>query len=180
MSGSGCRLCDNLCRTVVVEPVQYCRHLDEEWSHRHLRQLAQCELERARACARAQLDRYDIEPFSVDEQRGFKDGFVDFLDAGGTGRPPPLPPRRYWKKKFQTPEGQRAVQDWYRGFEHGAVAAQASGYRQLVTVPVSDAIVSSTRPYYPRSFSLTEGATPIEGKTPASAAVPSSGREHIP
>jgi hypothetical protein len=59
------------------------------------------------------------------------------LFLGGAGNPPPVPPRRYWKRKFETPEGHLAIGQWYDGFAHGASAAQASGLRQLVTVPSS-------------------------------------------
>src|SRR5262245_13834578 len=43
--------------------------------------------------------------FSNDYARGFKEGFADYLYGGGTGEPPPLPPRRYRHLHYQTPEG---------------------------------------------------------------------------
>jgi hypothetical protein len=74
-------------------------------------------------------------PYSEDFISGFKDGFVDYLEAGGTGQPPTLPPRRYWKSRYETPDGYRAIEDWFAGFRGGAAAAHASGYRRLVVVP---------------------------------------------
>src|SRR5262249_39466700 len=76
-------------------------------------------------------------PYSPDFQQGFLCGFADYLYAGGTGNPPPLPPRGYWKSEYETPEGRQAVQDWFEGFRTGAARARASGYRELVTVPIS-------------------------------------------
>jgi hypothetical protein len=75
--------------------------------------------------------------FSEHYEDGFKDGFCDYLFLGGSGSPPPLPPRRYWKRQFETPEGHLAIGQWYDGFVHGAAAAEASGYRQFVAVPPS-------------------------------------------
>lgn len=73
--------------------------------------------------------------YSVDYGLGFKDGFVDFLDAGGNGSPPPVPPRRYLTFRFQTPEGYQAINDWFAGFRHGAAVAAESGYRQYIIAP---------------------------------------------
>src|SRR5579884_3753121 len=63
-------------------------------------------------------------PASGDYARGFKTGYADYLRAGGTGVPPPLPPRHYWGYKYQSPEGHLAIEQWYAGFHDGAAAAQ--------------------------------------------------------
>lgn len=75
--------------------------------------------------------------FSADYERGYKDGFTDYLDFGGCGEPPPVPPRRYWKNAYQTPEGHQAIQDWFAGFRNGVSDAEASGWRHFATVPSS-------------------------------------------
>lgn len=77
------------------------------------------------------------QPYTVHYARGFKDGFADFLYAGGSGEPPVVPPRPYQGVAYETPEGQQAVENWFAGFRHGARAAQESGLRNLVVVPVS-------------------------------------------
>jgi hypothetical protein len=64
-------------------------------------------------------------------------GFVDYLDANGTGEPPAAPPKRYDRSRYETPAGQRAIEDWFAGFRHGARAAQASGYRPAVVLPLA-------------------------------------------
>src|SRR5262249_54514056 len=90
----------------------------------------------------------DGEP-STDYACGFKAGFADYLDAGGTGEPPVVPPYRYRLMGSQTPEGRQAVLDWFAGFRHGSAAARASGWRELIVIPVSALPVSSERPYLP-------------------------------
>lgn len=75
--------------------------------------------------------------YSLHYQRGFIEGFVDYACAGGTGDPPPLPPRRYWSSYYQTPEGHAAMQDWFAGFRHGSSVAQAKGVRNLYLIPSS-------------------------------------------
>ncbi|MCS6976314.1 MAG: hypothetical protein NZM31_04795 [Gemmatales bacterium] len=73
--------------------------------------------------------------FSVHYAEGFRQGFVDYLNAGGTGAPPPVPPRKYWGVRYETPEGHAAMQDWFAGFRHGADTAAQSGYREFIVLP---------------------------------------------
>lgn len=145
--GSGCRFSHILARTTIVEPIKYASYLDEKLEKKHFRHLARCAFEQEQAVARAELDDYNAEPFSVDAQRGFEDGFVDYLMAGGRAEPPALPPRRYWKTKYQNPVGQWATQEWFNGYRHGASVARQSGYRDFVTVPTGDAVALTTEPY---------------------------------
>ena len=74
---------------------------------------------------------------SVHYERGFKEGFADYLQFGGTGNPPPLPPRDYWQREYQTPVGQQLINDWFAGFHLGAETAKLSGHREQITVPVA-------------------------------------------
>ena len=75
--------------------------------------------------------------YSSDYACGFKRGYADYLYAGGTGDPPPLPPRCYWWVSYETPAGYQAIQDWFHGFRHGAAVARESGQRELVVIPVN-------------------------------------------
>ncbi|MDH3716619.1 MAG: hypothetical protein OES79_00735 [Planctomycetota bacterium] len=158
MLGSGCRLSDNFFRTTVFQPLHYAIRRDDRQSTKHFRQLARDVLNGRSLdqcydgpvghalCALTPLSAKSWRrTFSVDYARGFEDGFVDFLDAGGTGQPPPVPPRRYWRAKYQTADGQLAIQQWFSGYEDGVRAAQASGYRDFVVIPVSDALVATTQ-----------------------------------
>ena len=158
LAGSGCRLSDNFFRTTVFQPLHYAVRRDDRQSKKHFRRLAR-EVLNSRSlegsydgpngqafCALTPLPvKSWRRTFSVDYARGFEDGFVDFLDAGGTGHPPPLPPRRYWRSKYQSPDGQLATQQWFSGYQDGVLAAQASGYRDFVVIPVSDAPSATTQ-----------------------------------
>ena len=75
--------------------------------------------------------------YSWDFREGFEEGYVDYLDAGGTGNPPAAPPARYWQTKYQDPAGVQAIRDWFAGFRQGSEAARASGYRDSILVPLS-------------------------------------------
>jgi hypothetical protein len=79
---------------------------------------------------------------SKDYAEGFKDGFIDYLQFGGSGQPPYAPPKRYWGPNYRTPEGYRAIEDWFAGFRHGVTAAKESGYRPWVTLPSASTTVS--------------------------------------
>ncbi len=76
-------------------------------------------------------------PHSPDFADGFKEGFADYLYAGGDGEPPPLPPRKYRAVCYQTPQGYGAIEDWFAGFRRGAAEARQGGYRQWITGPTS-------------------------------------------
>ncbi len=75
--------------------------------------------------------------FSADYAQGFRDGFAHYLYWGGNGEPPALPPHRYRKLRYQTPQGYKAIEDWFAGFRHGAEVARQNGYRQWITGPSS-------------------------------------------
>ena len=142
--GSGCRLAHNAWLTTIAEPLHYPRNLDDRLSHKRFTEMAEVALDEAVASAHAEMDNYECDPYSVDHRRGFVDGFVDYLDAGGIDGPPPLPPRKYWRGKFQNPFGHRRIEDWFEGYQHGVATARASNYRSFVVVPTGDAIVART------------------------------------
>jgi hypothetical protein len=116
--------------------------------------------------------------YSVHYVQGFKDGYVDLLTFGGSGEPPILPPRRYWKVTYQTPEGNQAIQDWFAGFRQGAAAARASGNRQLITVPTSQGVPGGVPPPL---AGLPLGPMPQEGiQAPAPSPSPRPMDELLP
>jgi hypothetical protein len=116
--------------TLIIEPIQYCQTADNILERRRDYKLAE-EIWQTVAHANPKL------PSSIDYENGFKDGFADYLYAGGTGEPPPLPPRQYWRITYETPEGHQAIGDWFAGFRLGAAVARESGYREWVTIPSS-------------------------------------------
>jgi|SRR5579884_2712395 len=140
--GLACQGCAPLwqsARTSLVQPVLYRRNLtDIRECHRN-RELAE-------AAWGTYFSKHPKMEYSEDFECGFKEGFEDFLFWGGTGAPPPVPPRCYWNYKYETPEGQKAAQNWFAGFRAGAESARESGYRKLVLVPASTCLASSTQP----------------------------------
>jgi hypothetical protein len=109
---------------------------------------AQCDMW-TRVCLRARL-RHEADAaweqvlkcagdvvYSDFYARGFREGFVEFLDADGTGEPPAAPPWRFRNHQFLTPEGRQEVEDWFAGYRHGAAVARASGLREMVVVPLA-------------------------------------------
>jgi hypothetical protein len=95
------------------------------------------EQQRERELAAAAWARYAAaseHPYIEDFAEGFKAGFADYLYAGGTGEPPPLPPKRYWASRYESAEGAEVVRRWYAGWRAGAAEARASGLRQFVTL----------------------------------------------
>jgi hypothetical protein len=74
---------------------------------------------------------------SKDYETGFKDGFAEYLYRGGNGEPPLVAPLRYRRLCYQSPQGYRAIDDWFAGYRHGSTVAKASGAREWITGPSS-------------------------------------------
>jgi hypothetical protein len=124
--GSGCGFAQNICRNVVVSPLNSITDRAEHHRHEQL----------AREAFVQMAMNFQDQQFSCDYRRGFVDGFADFLDYGGVGEPPPVPPPSYRFYGYMTAEGLAAMEDWKNGFRHGAATARASNLRELVTLPV--------------------------------------------
>lgn len=115
---------------------------------------------------------------SEDYASGFQDGFAEYLERGGMGVPPPMPPRRYWKPRYQTPEGHQAIQEWYAGYAHGAAAARESGLRELIVVPSS--VTGSHGPVLPGLPVLPPPMIKPEEVAPTPRPLPSGSQSVVP
>jgi hypothetical protein len=151
-------------RNLTQEPIRW---LDEQ----EFRKVAE---RHARAAWAAQQVHGQV---SGDYENGFVEGFVDYLDAGGNGEPPVVPPFRYRLTRFKTPEGHKATEDWFAGFRHGAAVARASGLRELILVPLSAPIASPpepqlTAPLSPDSYRRGEAPARLPAPKPAGPTLP--------
>lgn len=70
---------------------------------------------------------------------GYKAGYVA-VASGGSGCPPAIPPRKYWRWQYQTAEGQSKMAAWSSGFPHGAAAAEQDLAGEFMEIPVSEDI----------------------------------------
>ena len=61
--------------------------------------------------------------FTLDYSCGWKQGYYDVL-TGGDGRPPVVPPKKYWKPPVFTEHDPSRVNDWYTGYQDGAGCAK--------------------------------------------------------
>jgi len=122
---TGCLLSRNVAHNLANEAAQ-------QWDERKLsRQL--------RADARNAWEGYCSQTggFFTDEfAHGFRDGYADLLEFGGDGCPPAVPPLRYRRRDYLTPDGHARVRDFYDGFKAGSDVAAASGRRPYLMVPV--------------------------------------------
>ena len=126
----GCSVWHLAHRTMYSELSQYPLVTDGKLSNRQYLRWAKDEWQRvANSAEGAHL--------SSDYGSGFLQGFVDQVYAGGKVRIPAMPPRKYWRIGYRNERGQRAIDDWYEGFRHGASVAKEGGYRDQAVIPSS-------------------------------------------
>lgn len=113
--------------------------------------------------------------FPNDFEAGFLDGYAA-AGEGGDGCPPPLPPRKYWSWKYQTPEGQGKVAAWYAGWPHGARAAEEDGAASWSQIQVSQQIEQQYAPPYTRTNRNSSSvlAPTAAGTAPSTEPVPAA------
>lgn len=70
-----------------------------------------------RFCHRGHLDEF---------QAGFYAGYCAIAD-GGSGCVPAIAPKEYWGWKYQSADGQAAVNSWFEGYPMGVQAAEQDG-----------------------------------------------------
>jgi hypothetical protein len=71
---------------------------------------------------------------SPDQAQGFKDGFAEHLYSGQE-KPPRSAPARYRAVEYQTPQGYRAIEEWFDGYRYGIAMAIESGCRRWIVGP---------------------------------------------
>ena len=134
-----CRVLGLAYRTTIAEPRAYCVNSDKRESLELYSHWAdEAWREQAEACAMA------VE--QPDYAAGFHDGFVDYVYAGGSGEPPPVPPRIFWNASLRTAEGKLRANQWFDGYREGARIAREAGYRDKAIVPSSIAGQSYGQP----------------------------------
>ena len=166
----GCSVCQNARRTLLDEPATFSWKTDRRQSVKVYRSWAdqawrqQCSA----GCGQSASGGYQSRAYVA----GFKDGFVDFVFAGGSGEPPPLPPRRYWNVGARNPRGHAGAADWFAGFRHGAQVARDEGYRDRAIVPASMFVLGpleeshSDLPSFGQPFAPTAQPLPTTGRQP--------------
>jgi hypothetical protein len=123
---TGCNLVYYASHNLTNEVVS---RLDERKLDRRLRS-------DARAAWREVGQQYQVGTRCPEFEDGFRDGYIDYLQHGGVPRPPVVPPLKYRRSKYLSPEGQARVKEYFQGFQYGAEVAAASGKREYLTVPV--------------------------------------------
>jgi len=126
-TATGCNMFQDAARTLVNEPLVV--HNQHAIKH-DLRKQANAAWKEVRS-------QYPRRAFTSEFHEGFTDGYVDYLDRGGNGSIPAVPPVKYTRhKKYFTENGQCLVKDYFLGFKYGQDIAIATGKRQFLTVPV--------------------------------------------
>lgn len=71
-----------------------------------------------------EFDGCNEQCFTCDYRDGWKKGYYDVL-TGGDGRPPVVPPKKYWKPPVLTEHDPSRQNDWYTGYQDGAACAKS-------------------------------------------------------
>jgi hypothetical protein len=141
----GCTPCDLVERTIHWEPSAFWWKSDRERSRATYRVWAE------EAWSQDGVGCVADGCSGRDYKAGFMDGFVDFVFAGGTGEPPPLPPRTFWNLDLRLPAGRERANQWFAGYRHGSRVARESGYRALAQVQSSLCGPPVISPYGPHA-----------------------------
>lgn len=88
---------------------------------------------------------YEHVPYGGHFEEGFEAGYIA-VAQGDDGCPPTLPPRRYWKARYRSPEGHQKARAWFDGYAHGAIAAEHDGIAHWNRIPVSPAAMPTNSP----------------------------------
>lgn len=113
--------------------------------------------------------------------KGFRSGYAEYLEEGGDTCPPPLPPMKYWKNRYQNAAGRVQTKLWADGYSAGATAAKESGARNFIVVPVNKCPPSGSAP--PGAAPGAPGATvvpPIVGPGLSPTLPPPASEKELP
>ena len=159
---SGCQLTSDITHNLVFET---CLFSSEVTGKLYYRRLA------ANACNEYLAGHPDCAN-SSDFAKGFKLGYADYLESGDCCAAHPLPPLRYWKIHYETPEGRAATLAWLNGFREGADAAKASGFRNFVIVPVGSSNAPADAAPTPPAHPTLPGSGPVLPALPSTEELP--------
>lgn len=125
----------------VRDSFYYCEPIDEAIHSYNCHRAAKgaWKARSDRFCGRERFDHFGA---------GFRAGYAD-VAMGGTGCPPPLPPRSYWGWRYQNCEGQQCVASWFDGYPAGARAAEEDGvsnWSRMQTSYIIDAQYAARMP----------------------------------
>lgn len=114
-----------------------------------------------------------ISSHSADYALGWKSGYRSVM-AGGDGRPPVIPPKRYWDPQFFRQSDPQGQSEWHQGFLCGAANALKKPAQHFVRplrtqchIPQPQAIPHPSEPYVyePPSSVPYEAAAPLPENT---------------
>jgi hypothetical protein len=119
---SGCHVFTHDRTGLWPEQSRYSRHFDE--AH------ARCIAEKRALNALGACHPHAASEFKY----GFVQAYVD-IALGSDGRPPAIPPERFWKTCNRHPDGHCEAGEWYEGYAAGAQRALGSCWKQYNVVP---------------------------------------------
>ncbi len=143
--------------------------------------LSDCKYEvsqKVRTCqAWHEFDCCQDECFTCDYQSGWKAGYYDVI-TGGTGCPPVIAPKRYWKPPVVFEHDPCRRNDWYCGFQDGAACAKCQPdyhYLQTFMPPAASCqtrCVSHSNVAPPQQFPVEHLAAPVAPESGSPAPTP--------
>jgi hypothetical protein len=126
LAQTGCSLGRNIAHNLVNEP-------RERYNETRLTQRIQRD---SRQAWNEYCHQFPNRTLTDDFAEGFRDGYADYLQSGGTATAPAVPPLRYRRTRYLSPQGHAQVHEYMNGVKAGLESAAISGRRQYLTVPV--------------------------------------------
>jgi hypothetical protein len=109
--------------------------------------------------------RYKNHQHLNDFKAGFYDGYAN-VAGGGAGCCPAVAPSSYWSWKYQSPEGQLAVNAYFQGFPLGAKAAEQDGVGNWGAIPTNLRQPAQSKPFPTSPQPGTGSPGPVDAANP--------------
>lgn len=110
-------------------------------------------------------DMFKDQPYQHDFATGFRSAYVDMIN-GGSGEPPVLPPRGYWRHCYRSARGRERANAWFLGYRFGAISAEQDGAGNWYELPINlhpEDLPEDERALYSDPIIIENTSEPVPG-----------------
>ncbi len=106
-------------------------------------------------------DRFCNRRHAKDFKQGFIAGYLEVAE-GGNGCVPAIAPSSYWGWRYQSADGQNAVNAWFEGYPMGVRAAEQDGVGNWTEIRPSSMAQMQYEPFDPNMMPMNQNGNPFQ------------------